>query len=89
MTKPKTTGKKAAKAASKTLKSTSTGAKSKTGAGSALAQTKAPEKTTSTAAAKSSSSVLQDGRTSKTSKSPAGSALSQKTSRGKGTKKGK
>jgi hypothetical protein len=77
--KKKVTGEKAAAAASKTLKSGSTSSKSKTDAGSALSQTKAPKKVTSAKAATAASKVLADGRTSKTSKSAAGSALSQKT----------
>jgi len=78
MTKGKTTGRKAASNASKTLTDDSTGGKSKTSAGSALSQTKAPNKTTSKQAAHSASKVVSDGRTSKASKSAAGSALSQK-----------
>lgn len=81
MAKSKETSPKAAKAASKTLQSNSTGAKSKTAAASALSQTKAPEKTTSAKAAKAASSVLKDGRTSKASKSAAGSALTQKAAK--------
>lgn len=87
MTKSKTTGRKAATNASKTLTNESTGSKSKASAGSALSQTDAPNKTTSKAAAHSASKVVSDGRTSKTSKSAAGSALSQKEG-GKGGKGG-
>ncbi len=83
MTKGKTTGRKAASNASKTLTDESTGSKSKTSAGSALSQTDAPEKSTS----KSASKVVSDGRTSKASKSAAGSALSQKEG-AKGSKGG-
>ncbi len=83
MAKPKTTGSKAAKAASKTMTSKSTGSKSKTAAGSALSQTKAPRKVTSKKAASAASKVLRDGRTSKSSKSAAGSALAQKNGKGK------
>ena len=78
MPKGKVTSRKAAKAASNTLSSKSTGKKSKTSAGSALSQTKAPDKETSKSAAKSASKVLQDKRTGKSSKTAAGSALSQK-----------
>ncbi|QWV98662.1 hypothetical protein KP005_05075 [Geomonas nitrogeniifigens] len=78
--KKKVTGAKAATDASKTLKSDSTSPTSKTAAGSALSQTKAPKKVTSVKAATAASKVLTDGRTSKTSKSAAASALSQKTS---------
>jgi hypothetical protein len=72
-----TTGRKAAKAASKTLRSKSTGKASKTAAGSALSQTKAPKKQTSKAAAKAASKTLRDARTASSSKSAAASALSQ------------
>src|SRR4051812_10349274 len=75
--KPKVTGAKAASEASKTLKSRSTAATSKSAAGSALAQTKTVKKTTSAAAAKAASKTLRDGRTGKASKSAAGSALAQ------------
>lgn len=78
--KRKVTGEKAASDAAKTLKSGATSSKSKTAAGSALSQTKAPQKATSPKAATAASKVLTDGRTSKASKSAAGSALSQKTS---------
>ena len=73
----KVTGRSAASKASKTLRSGSTGRKSKTAGGSALSQTKAPKKQTSKRAASAASKVLRDGRTSKTSKSAAGSALAQ------------
>ncbi len=79
----KVTSPKVAKKASKVLTNSSTGKSSKSAAGSALSQTKAPKKTTSTKAASSASKVLKDGRTSKASKSAAGSALSQKTSKKK------
>ncbi len=78
MAKRKVTGKKAASQASKMLRAKSTGSTSKTSAGSALSQRKAPKKVTSRTAASSASKVLQDGRTSVSSKSAAGSALSQK-----------
>jgi hypothetical protein len=78
MNKPKVTKPKAAKNASKVLRSRTTSSKSKTAAGSALSQTKAPQKDTSKNAASKASSVLRDKRTSKTSKSAAGSALSQR-----------
>jgi len=80
MPKPKVTRPKAASNASKTLRSKSTGKKSKTAAGSALSQTKAPKKVTSKKAASSASKALQDRRSSKATKSAAGSALSQKPS---------
>lgn len=83
MAKSKVTSPKAASSASKTLHSRGTGTKSKTAAGSALSQTKTPDRVTSTKAASAASSVLRDGKTSKASKSAAGSALSQKPSAGK------
>lgn len=73
----KQTSKPAASKASKTLTNKSTGSKSKTAAGSALAQKNAPKKQTSSKAASAASKTLRDGRTSKASKSAAGSALSQ------------
>ena len=73
----KGTGKKAAKAASNTLKNPSTGKASKTAAASALTQSKAPLETTTPKAAQAASKVLRDGRTNKDSKTAAGSALSQ------------
>lgn len=87
MAKKRVTKKKAARAASKTLKSPSTSKKSKMAAGSALSQTNAPKKITSKKAASAASKVLRDGRTSKASKSAAGSALSQcRCRKSKGTK---
>jgi hypothetical protein len=74
----KVTGKAAAKSASKVLKSDSTGAKSKSAAGSALSQKNAPEKNTGKTAASAASKTLLDARTSKESKSAAASALSQR-----------
>lgn len=78
MGRSKVTSSGAASKASRTLRSRSTGRKSKTAAGSALSQTKAPKKVTSKGAASAASNVLRDGRTSKASKSAAGSALSQR-----------
>ena len=83
MTKSKVTRSKAAKNASQTLRSKQTGKKSKTAAGSALSQTKAPKKVTSAKAASAASAVLRSGRTSKKSKSAAGSALAQKPAKKK------
>ena len=80
MAKSKVTRPKAARNASKTLRSANTGSKSKTASGSALSQTKAPKKGTSKRAASAASKVLRDGRTNKKSKSAAGSALSQRPS---------
>lgn len=79
MANKKVTGKKAASSASKTLKNKTTGSKSKTAAGSALSQAKAPKKETSSRAATAAAKTLRDGRTSKASKSAAGSALAQKS----------
>lgn len=78
MAKKEVTSKSAARSASKTLSSSSTGGASKSAAGSALSQRKAPEKVTSAAAARAASKTLRDGRTSTASKSAAGSALSQR-----------
>ncbi|MBW2005338.1 MAG: hypothetical protein JRF31_03380 [Deltaproteobacteria bacterium] len=80
MAKSKVTRPKAASKASKTLRNKSTGRKSKSAAGSALSQTKAPKRETSKKAASAASKVLRDGRTSKASKSAAGSALAQRPS---------
>jgi hypothetical protein len=79
----KVTSPKAAKKASKTLRDKSTSQKSKTAAGSALSQAKAPKKVTSEKAATAASKTLTDKRTSKVSKSAAGSALAQKPSKKK------
>jgi hypothetical protein len=78
MAKSKVTGKKAATAASKTIRGGSTGRSSKTAGGSALSQHEAPSKVTSARAASAASKVLRDGRTSAASKRAAGSALSQR-----------
>ncbi len=78
MVNKKEISRKVATKASKVLKSSSTGNKSKTSAGSALSQTKAPKKQTSAKAATSASKTLRNGRTSKASKSVTGSALAQK-----------
>ena len=79
----KVTRAKAAKSASKVLRTKGTSPKSKSAAASALSQTKAPRKATSAKVASKASSVLRDGRTSKSSKSAAASALSQKVSKKK------
>ena len=84
MAKSKTTSRKAASNASKTLRDPSTGKKSKTAAGSALSQ-RDSKKLTSKQAASSASKVLREGRTSKKSKSAAGSTLSQREGGGKYT----
>ena len=68
MANKKVTGKKAGTKASKTLKSKATGKSSKSAAGSALSQRKAPKKQTSKKAATAASKTLRNGRTSKSSK---------------------
>ncbi len=73
----KVTSKRVASSAAKTIKSKSTGSKSKTAGGSALSQRKAPKKQTSPRAASAASKVLSDKRTSRASKAAAGSALAQ------------
>ena len=78
MADKRVTGKKAASNASKTLRSDNTGAKSKSAAGSALSQRKAPKKETSKPAASAASKTLKSKSTGKAGKSAAGSALSQK-----------
>ncbi len=78
MAKSKQTGAKAASNASKTLRDPETGTDSKSGAGSAMSQRRAPGKETSSDAASSASDTLRDGRTNESSKSAAGSAMSQK-----------
>ena len=79
MANKKVTSKKAARAASKTIRSKRTGKTSKIAAGSALSQRKAPKKQTSSRAATAASKTLRDRRTSKASKSAAGSTLAQKS----------
>lgn len=78
MVNRKVTGRRAASAASKTIRTKATGSKSKASGGSALSQRKAPRKQTSSRAASAASKVLRDGRTSKSSKTAAGSTLAQK-----------
>ena len=75
----KQTGKKAASAASKTLRDGRTSGDSKSAGGSALSQAdKKSNKTTGDTAAKKASKVLQSGDTGKTSKTAAASALAKK-----------
>ena len=76
MAKAKVTS--AGRAASLTLRSSSTGSKSKSSAGNALSQRKASAEVTSPKVASAASSALQHRGTSKPSKSAAGSALSQR-----------
>ena len=73
----KTTGSKAATAASKTLRGGRTSQDSKSAAGSALSQVNTG-RTTSKKAAEAASNVLQSRSTGQTSKRAAGSALTQK-----------
>jgi len=75
----KTTGKKAASAASKTLRDGRTSDDSKSAGGSALSQAdKKSNKTTGDKAAEKASKVLQSDATGKKSKKASASALSQK-----------
>ncbi len=76
MAKAKVTS--AGRAASPTLRSSSTGSNSKSSAGNALSQRKAPAEVTSPKVASAASSALQHRGTSKPSKSGAGSTLSQR-----------
>lgn len=76
------TGRKAATAASRTLRSGATNKKAKSAAGSALAQRKSA-KVTSRKAASAASATLRSGRTGKASKSAAASALAQRRRRRK------
>jgi addiction module HigA family antidote len=78
----KRTGSKAATAASRALRSGSTSKKSKSAAGSALAQRKSA-KVTSGKAASAASATLRSGSTGKASKSAAASALAQRQRRRK------
>ena len=71
------TGKTAAKKASAVMRNKSTAPKSKSAAGSALAQRGTTKKTTAKTA-KKASAALRDGRSGKATKSAAGSALSQR-----------
>ncbi|SDQ81951.1 hypothetical protein SAMN05216569_2178 [Pseudoxanthomonas sp. CF125] len=73
----KTTGGKAAKAASTVLRSPSTGVNSKIAAASTLTQSRTSKESTSARAATAASQVMRDGRTSAASKTAAASALAQ------------
>lgn len=81
--KTEVTSKKTATTASKVLRNPNTSKTSKSAAGSALSQRKAPDKVTSEKAAKAASATLRDKRTSKASKTAAGSALTQKPNKKK------
>lgn len=76
--KTEVTSKKAATAASKVLRNENSSKTSKSAAGSALSQRKAPPKVTSPKAATAASKTLRNSNTSKTSKTAAGSALTQR-----------
>lgn len=81
--KKEVTSKKAATAASKVLRSKGSSKATKSAAGSALSQRKAPKKVTSTKAGTAASKTLRKSGTSKTAKSAAGSALTQRPNRRK------
>jgi hypothetical protein len=81
--KPEVTSKKSATAASKVLRSPSSNKASKSAAGSALSQTKAPAKVTSGKAATAASKTLRSSGSSKSAKTSAGSALTQKPNKKK------
>ena len=74
----KVTGKKASTAASKILTDWRTSAASKSAAGSALWQRKAPKKQTSAKVASTAAKVVKSKSTGSKSKTAAGSALAQK-----------
>jgi hypothetical protein len=76
--KSEVTSKRAATAASKVLRSGDSSKASKSAAGSALSQRKAPEKATSSRTASAASSTLRSAGSSKSSKTAAGSALTQR-----------
>lgn len=87
-TAKKTTSKKAATAASKTISDGRTGADSKSAGGSALSQAnKKTPKSTGAKAASSASDVLQNEDTGSNSKTAAASALAQAKSKSKGKSK--
>lgn len=83
MSKREVTGKKAATAASKVLRSKGTSKTAKSAAGSALSQRKAPSKVTSKQAGRAASKALRSRGSSKSSKTAAGSALTQRPNRKK------
>lgn len=83
MKKPEVTTPKAATAASKTLQNSNASKSEKSAAGSALSQTKAPQKVTSSSAASSAGKALSNPGSNKSAKSAAGSALTQKPGKSK------
>ncbi len=72
------TGKRAATAAAKVLRSPDATKSAKSAAGSALSQRKAPAKVTSISSATAASKVLRNRGTSKAAKTASGSALTQR-----------
>lgn len=81
--KPEVTSRRAATAASKVLRSADSSKTSKSAAGSALSQHKAPPKVTSAKASTAASSALRSPGSSKAAKTSAGSALTQRPTRKK------
>ncbi len=81
MTKPKVTGRAAARKSSKVVRNASSGSQARTAAGSALSQTRSPRRQTSAAAASAAGRTLRDPRASRAERSAAASALSQRTVR--------
>lgn len=77
------TGKRAATAASKVLRSPNASKSAKSAAGSALSQSKAPEKVTLGSSAAAASKVLRNAGTSKAAKTASGSALTQRQNKQK------
>ncbi|HBM63099.1 MAG TPA: hypothetical protein DD418_04320 [Pseudomonas sp.] len=80
--KGETTSKPVGTKASSVLRSSSTGAVTKSSAGSALSQ-RQPAKVTSPAAGSAASKTLRDGRSSAASKSAAASTLTQRPNKSK------
>ena len=83
MAKREITGKRAASAASKVLRNKGSNKSTKSAAGSALSQTKAPNRVTSSKAGSAASKTLRNSKSNKSSKSAAGSALTQRPNRRK------
>ena len=77
------TGKKAASAASKTLRSNTASKPAKSAAGSALSQRKAPAKVTGSKAGTAASKTLRKSSATKPAKTAAASALTQRPNRKK------
>lgn len=81
MAKREITSRRAASAASKVLRSHGASKTTKSAAGSALSQTKAPRKVTSSKAGTAASRALRSSGSSKSAKTSAGSALTQRPNR--------